>query len=439
MDNVPFKRPMGSTVVAKYEEHAHSPHGKLRHDLLFRYYAEFIRSRGVRLLYDVGGGSGLLLRNLLDEFRALRAVLIDCDAAMIDRAEENLSSFLGEGRVCLCQGTDREFQRINKSSKFYDEKLLVSFNHVIEYVDDQESTLRTLTSCLPEGSFFAIMYLNNSHEAFRQLMLRDSIQRVLHQLKSRDLDMAYFGMARALDADSMVSSFAAEGIILVQEYGIRCISDFKSREFVDSNYDEILEMEFNLGKMRDFMPLARYRLKFFLIERQDTSPSGRKGGLQRHAELKDTAGLVNQVKEGSKPFCVPGVAIYDLPLIRDMRGSLSFAEYGRLLPFIPKRYFVVFDVPSRDTRGEHAHRTLHQFLVCVKGSCSIVVDDGKHKEEILLDSPMRGIHVPPMVWCTQYKYSPDAVLLVLASDVYDADDYIRDYGIFLEAIKNRER
>ncbi|OGD35252.1 MAG: hypothetical protein A2V45_05430 [Candidatus Aminicenantes bacterium RBG_19FT_COMBO_58_17] len=154
---------------------------------------------------------------------------------------------------------------------------MISFNHTIEYVDDQESTLRALTSCLPEGSFFAIMYLNNSHEAFRQLMLKDSIRRVLQQLKSRDLDMAYFGMARALDADSMVSSFAVGGIMPVEEYGIRCISDFKSREFVESNYDEILEMEFNLGKMRDFMPLARYRLKFFLIERQGALPSGRKG------------------------------------------------------------------------------------------------------------------------------------------------------------------
>jgi SAM-dependent methyltransferase len=273
-----IKRPMGSTVVAKYEEHAHTPHGRLRHDLLFGYYAEFIRSRGVGLHYDVGGGSGLLLRSLLDEFRALRAVLIDCDAAMIDRAEENLSSFLKEGRACLRQGTDRDFQKILKSSKFHDEKLMVSFNHVIEYVDDQKAALRNLTSCLPEGAFLAIMYLNNSHEAFRQLMLRDSIQGVLHQLKSRDLDMAYFGLARALDADSMVSSFAAEGIIPVEEYGIRCVSDFKSREFVESNYDEILEMEFHLGKMRDFMPLARYRLKFFSKERQGPLPSGRKGG-----------------------------------------------------------------------------------------------------------------------------------------------------------------
>ena len=401
---------MGPTVVAKYEEHARSPHGRLRHDLLFRYYAEFIGSRGVKLLYDLGGGSGLLLRNLLDKFRALRAVLIDNDAAMIDRAKENLSSFLGEGRACLYQGTDRDFQRIFKSSEFFDEKPLVSFNHVIEYINDQEATLRALTSSLPQGSFFAIMYLNNSHEAFRQLMLKDSIPGVLRQLKSRGLDMAYFGLARALDAESMVASLAAEGLRSLDEYGIRCLSDFKSREFVDSNYQEILEMEFDLGKIRDFMPLARYRLKFFLTERQGASTSG-----------------------------TTGATIYDLPLIRDVRGSLSFAEYGRLLPFVPKRYFVVFDVPSRDTRGEHAHRTLHQFLVCVKGSCSVVVDDGEHKEEIRLDSPTRGIHVPPMVWCTQHNYSPDAVLLVLASDAYDADDYIRDYGVFLEAVKARER
>ncbi len=142
---------------------------------------------------------------------------------------------------------------------------------------------------------------------------------------------------------------------------------------------------------------------------------------------------------GRRPLRLPGVAVYDLPLIRDARGSLSFAEYGQLLPFVPKRYFVVFDVPSKDMRGEHAHKTLHQFLVCVKGSCSVIVDDGTQREEVLLDSPLRGIHVPPMIWCTQHKYSPDAVLLVLASEAYDADDYIRDYGLFLEAVKNRKR
>ncbi len=132
---------------------------------------------------------------------------------------------------------------------------------------------------------------------------------------------------------------------------------------------------------------------------------------------------------------ITGVEICSLPLITDLRGSLSFAEYGQLLPFIPKRFFMVFDVPSKDVRGEHAHKTLHQFLICVKGSCCVVVDDGKVREEIALDSPTIGLHIPPMIWGIQYKYSPDAVLLVFASDVYNADDYIRDYDLFLKKVE----
>lgn len=131
---------------------------------------------------------------------------------------------------------------------------------------------------------------------------------------------------------------------------------------------------------------------------------------------------------------VDGVRMIELPLIPDLRGSLSFAEVGQSLPFDPKRYFIVFDVKSKEVRGEHAHRSCHQFLVCVKGSCSVVVDNGKIREEYQLDQPNLGIYLPPMVWGVQYKYSTDAVLLVLASDIYDADDYIRDYDDFLALI-----
>jgi UDP-2-acetamido-3-amino-2,3-dideoxy-glucuronate N-acetyltransferase len=81
-------------------------------------------------------------------------------------------------------------------------------------------------------------------------------------------------------------------------------------------------------------------------------------------------------------------------------------------------------------RGEHAHRTLHQFLVCLKGECALVVDDGTRREELLLDSPAIGVHVEPLVWGIQYRFSSDALLLVLASDVYDPQDYIRDYDEF---------
>lgn len=135
---------------------------------------------------------------------------------------------------------------------------------------------------------------------------------------------------------------------------------------------------------------------------------------------------------------VPGVAIHRLPQVNDLRGRLSFAEYDQMLPFVPKRYFLVYDVPTKEVRGEHAHRKLHQFLVCVRGSCSVLVDDGICREEIALDSPLVGIHIPPMVWGVQYRYTPDAMLLVLASDIYDADDYIRDYDQFLLLLQSRE-
>jgi UDP-2-acetamido-3-amino-2,3-dideoxy-glucuronate N-acetyltransferase len=131
---------------------------------------------------------------------------------------------------------------------------------------------------------------------------------------------------------------------------------------------------------------------------------------------------------------VKGVRLIRLPRIVDLRGSLTFGEFDRQLPFIPKRYFVVYDVPSMEVRGEHAHRELHQFMICLKGSCALVVDDGECRDEIVLDRPDFGVYLPPMTWGIQYKFTSDAILLVLASDVYDANDYIRDYGQFKELV-----
>jgi dTDP-4-dehydrorhamnose 3,5-epimerase-like enzyme len=128
---------------------------------------------------------------------------------------------------------------------------------------------------------------------------------------------------------------------------------------------------------------------------------------------------------------IAGAELYELPRISDARGHLSFAELDQSLPFPVLRYFLVFGVPSREVRGEHAHRTLGQFLVCVHGSCSVRLFDGDASEEILLNRPDLGLHIPPMVWTTEYKYSPDAVLLVLASDLYRDDDYIRDLDQYI--------
>jgi UDP-2-acetamido-3-amino-2,3-dideoxy-glucuronate N-acetyltransferase len=129
---------------------------------------------------------------------------------------------------------------------------------------------------------------------------------------------------------------------------------------------------------------------------------------------------------------VTGVTLNKFPFISDMRGNLSVGEFDKTVPFIPKRYFFVFDVPSSETRGEHAHRQCKQFLICVKGRCSVVADDGRNRQEFLLDKPNLGLYLPPMTWGIQYRYSADATLLVFASEYYDADDYIREYSDFLK-------
>lgn len=135
-----------------------------------------------------------------------------------------------------------------------------------------------------------------------------------------------------------------------------------------------------------------------------------------------------------RTLLVKDASLHELPLIRDLRGALTFGEVNAQLPFEVKRFFVVYDVPSAEVRGEHAHRALHEFLVCLKGSCSVALDDGVHTDNVLLDAPTVGLHIPPNTWRMHYNYSPDALLLVLASHVYDAADYIRTYGEFLSLI-----
>ena len=133
-----------------------------------------------------------------------------------------------------------------------------------------------------------------------------------------------------------------------------------------------------------------------------------------------------------RPLRARGAALLTLPSVVDLRGALTFGEIGAHLPFEPKRFFVVHDVPSREVRGEHAHKALHELLICLKGSCSVMVDDGRHRDEVVLDSPTTALHVPPRLWRVHYKYSPDALLLSLCSEIYDGDDYIRDYNDFLK-------
>lgn len=150
---------------------------------------------------------------------------------------------------------------------------------------------------------------------------------------------------------------------------------------------------------------------------------------ETHAQSPDEDGVQAQIIESK----VKGVRAFHLPFINDPRGNLTVGEFERGLPFVPLRYFVTFGVPDATVRGEHAHRECHQFLICLHGSCAVMVDDGRHREEFLLDRPTFGVYVPPMVWAAEYKHSPDSTLLVFASHYYDPADYIREYHEFLDA------
>ncbi len=159
-------------------------------------------------------------------------------------------------------------------------------------------------------------------------------------------------------------------------------------------------------------------------------------GYVNAARGEDASAAPTKADVGTSTTRVNGVMLYRLPRVPDIRGSLTVGEFDRSIPFEHKRYFMVFDVPSVETRGEHAHRECHQFLICVRGSCAVVADDGTNRQEFLLDRPDVGLHLSPMVWGIQYKYSADAVLLVFASHYYDSADYIRNYADFLAMVKS---
>ena len=115
----------------------------------------------------------------------------------------------------------------------------------------------------------------------------------------------------------------------------------------------------------------------------------------------------------------------------DDRGSLIAIEEGYNAPFEIKRVYYIFDTKKGVERGFHAHKNLKQMCIAVKGSCTFIVDNGNKKEEILLDSPNKGLLIEGLIWREMKNFSEDCVLLVLASEYYDESDYIRDYDEFL--------
>jgi UDP-2-acetamido-3-amino-2,3-dideoxy-glucuronate N-acetyltransferase len=142
--------------------------------------------------------------------------------------------------------------------------------------------------------------------------------------------------------------------------------------------------------------------------------------------------------DGSVPAESPvhDVTLHALPRRADSRGELTFAQYDEHLPFPPARYFAISRVAAGAMRGNHAHRRLRQFFVCLHGACSIAVDDGTTRATIRLDAPTLGVAVSALVWVTLYNHTTDAVVLALVSDLYDANDYIHEYDEFLELARH---
>jgi UDP-2-acetamido-3-amino-2,3-dideoxy-glucuronate N-acetyltransferase len=124
-----------------------------------------------------------------------------------------------------------------------------------------------------------------------------------------------------------------------------------------------------------------------------------------------------------------------IPTFKDKRGALSVSDFDALIPFDVKRFFIVYATDKGTERGGHAHYVCHQYLICTSGSVLVTIDNGKDKKNILLNSPDKGLYIPPMIWGTQIYKTTYTSLMVFASHSYDSKDYISTYPDYIKAIK----
>ena len=120
----------------------------------------------------------------------------------------------------------------------------------------------------------------------------------------------------------------------------------------------------------------------------------------------------------------------------DDRGQLVALEEYKDIPFTIKRVYYMYDTKCGVRRGYHSHTSLQQILICICGSCKILLDDGKERKVVCLEKPYEGLYISPGMWREMYDFSEDAVLLVLASELYEESDYIRDYDAFLKSLES---
>ena len=130
------------------------------------------------------------------------------------------------------------------------------------------------------------------------------------------------------------------------------------------------------------------------------------------------------------------ITLLDFKPLGDDRGQLFSIEANKSISFNIKRVYYMFNMKSGVPRGFHAHKELQQVAICIKGSCKILIDDGTNKEEIVIDKPNTGIIIDKLIWHEMHDFSEDCILMVIASDVYDESDYLRNYDDFLKFLGN---
>jgi dTDP-4-dehydrorhamnose 3,5-epimerase-like enzyme len=124
-------------------------------------------------------------------------------------------------------------------------------------------------------------------------------------------------------------------------------------------------------------------------------------------------------------------SLIELPRIQNRSGNITTIENNIEIPFSIKRIFYLYDIPGGESRGAHAHKECHQFLIATSGSFEVQLDDGKVKKTVMLNQPYRGLHIPPGIWASEVNFSSGAICLVMASHTYDENDYLRDYNAFI--------
>lgn len=124
--------------------------------------------------------------------------------------------------------------------------------------------------------------------------------------------------------------------------------------------------------------------------------------------------------------------IFELPKINNRAGNITPIEGIKNIPFQMRRIFYIYDIPGGEGRGAHAHKKCHQFIISASGAFDVLLDDGKNKKIVTLNRPNYGLHVPPLMWASEFGFSSGAICLVLASNLYDENDYLREYSQFKE-------